>query len=129
MVVKVLGVVGNPACGCGHDAWVLIAPEGPHLQCFRHDLPQAVAVVVDKPWLSAADLARQMVAKFLRVELDTIEPDHPIMRGTLSSVRDQLRVVASVPSGATVTVNGRFLLYRHPDGGGSRSLSRLTATS
>lgn len=83
--------------------------------------------MVDKPWLSAADLVRQMVAKFLRVELDSIEPDHPMVRGTLSSVRDQLRVVASMPVAATVTVNGRFLLYRHPDGsGGSRSLSRLS---
>ncbi len=128
-IVKMLGVIGNPTCGCGHDAWVLIAPEGLHLQCFRHDLPQAVAVVVDKPWLSAEDLARLMVAKFLQVDMDTIEPDHPMVRGTLPSVRDQLQVLASVPTGATVTINGSFLLYRHPDGGGTRSLTRLTATT
>lgn len=125
--MKLLGVIGTPSCGCQRDAWVVVASRAPHLECFRHELPQAVAVVVDKPWVTPADLARQMVAKFLRLDVDDVEPDHPLGRGTLAAVHEQLRLVAPVPSGATVTVNGRFLLYRHADGAGSRPLGRLAA--
>lgn len=106
---------------------MVVSAAAPHLECFRHELPQAVAVVVDKPWLTPTDLARQMVAKFLRVEVEALEPDHPMVRGTLATVREQLRLVAPVPAGASVTVNGRFLLYRHSGGGGSRPLGRLAA--
>jgi hypothetical protein len=128
MSVKVLGIVGTPACGCGPEAWVLVAGTGPQLQCFRHDVPQALAAVVDKTWITRRDLARQMVAKFLGVKLEEVALDDAMVRGTVRSVDEQLRVLETIPVGSLVTVNGRFLLYRHPDGSGSRSLGPLAAS-
>lgn len=127
MRVKLLGIFGTPGCGCGAGAWVVIDPQ-PQLLCFRHDVPQVQAIVVDKPWLSSRDLARQMVAKFRHRPVDDIAEDDPLVAGALATAEDERRVLSGIPVGAICAVNGQFLLYRHTAGAGSRPLARLAAT-
>jgi len=127
MHVKMLGIVGTPGCGCGADAWVVIDAK-PQLLCFRHDAPTALAIVVDKPWISSQDLARQMVAKFRRCPVEDLDADDPLVPGAAATVQDHARVLAGIPVGAVVAVNGQFLLYRHLNGAGSRPLGRLVSS-
>lgn len=123
--MKVLGVTGTPGCGCGPHAWVIMKPAQHQLLCFRHEFPQPAAEVVDKPWLTAEDLAKLQVAKFLGLEAEAVSPDHAMVRGNISVLNLESQVFKDIPTGARVRINGDFLLFSHPSESGSRSLSPL----
>lgn len=123
--MKVLGVTGNPSCGCGPHSWVILKPAQHQLLCFRHDFPQSAAEVVDKPWLTAEDLAKLQVAKFLGLETEAVSPDHAMVRGNISVLNLESQVLKDLPNGSLVRINGDFLLFAHPSESGSRSLSPL----
>jgi hypothetical protein len=124
--MKLLGVIGTAPCGCTPGSWVTLELSPPQLLCFRHGYPLPAAAVVDNPFVTDDELAVRLVARYLARPTDDVDLGDPLVVGTRSVLRSVLRLLATLPDDALVTVRGDFLFFRDVDGRrGTRALHRL----